>query len=125
MIGPSKLILLLQAQLLIIFRCLIQLDQLEVKILDVLSKSKDLDNDHVINMLGGVKELSSACDSRTLELNAVEEQLSRHRIRYVELSKFASRIIFVSMSLSKLSPFYLRNLKFYFEIFKEVIYNLA
>jgi hypothetical protein len=102
------------------FRCLIQLDQLEEKILDVLSKSKDLDNDHVINMLGGIKELSSACDARTLELNSIEEQLSHHRLRYVELSKFASRIIYLSMSLSKLSPFYLRNLKFYFEIFKDV-----
>lgn len=96
------------------------MDQLEEKILDVLGKSKDLDNDHVINMLGGVRELSSATDARTLELNTIEEQLSHHRVRYIELSKFASRIIYVSMSLSRLSSFYLRNLKFYFEIFKEV-----
>lgn len=71
-------------------------------------------------MLGGVRELSSACDARTMELNTIEEQLSHHRIRYIELSKYVSRIIYLSMSLSKLSPFYLRNLKFYFEIFKDV-----
>ncbi|KAI6215163.1 Dynein heavy chain at 62B [Aphelenchoides besseyi] len=102
-------------------KCLIQLDQLEEKILDVLGKSKDLDNDRVVEMLGGIRELSSACDARTLELNAVEEQLSRHRLRYVELSKFTARLIFMSMSLSKLSPFYLRNLRFYFDIFKEAV----
>jgi hypothetical protein len=72
-------------------------------------------------MLGGIKELNYAFDSRTYELNCVEEQLSHHRLRFLELSKYVARIIYISMSLSKLSPFYLRNLKFYFEIFKEVI----
>lgn len=105
-------------------RCLIQLDQLEEKILDALGKSKDLENDLIINMLGGIKELSSACEARTYELNSIEEQLSHHRLRYLELSKYVARIIFLSMSLSKLSPFYLRNLKFYFEIFKQVQFSL-
>ncbi|KAI6240858.1 Dynein heavy chain at 62B [Aphelenchoides fujianensis] len=94
---------------------------LEEKILDVLGKSKDLDNDRVVDMLGGVRELSSAYDSRTFELNAVEEQLARHRVRYTELAKYTARLIHMSMSLSKLSPFYLRNLRFYFDIFKDAV----
>ena len=97
-----------------------QLDALEEKILEVLSKSRDLDNDRVIDMLGGVRELSTACDARTYELNTVEGQLDQHRARYVDIAKYTARLIFLSMNLAKLSPYYLRNLRFYFDVFREV-----
>ncbi|CAD5217245.1 unnamed protein product [Bursaphelenchus okinawaensis] len=100
---------------------LIQLDALEEKIMDVLGKSKDLDNDRVMDMLGGVRELSQSYESRSFELNALEEKLEKLSKKFKELAIFASRLIFISMNLSKLSPFYLRTLKFYFQVFKEAV----
>uniref|UniRef100_A0A1I7RZM0 DNA-directed DNA polymerase n=1 Tax=Bursaphelenchus xylophilus TaxID=6326 RepID=A0A1I7RZM0_BURXY len=104
---------------------LIQLDALEERIMDVLGKSKDLDNDRVMDMLGGVRELSQSYESRSFELNSLEERLDRLSKKFRDLAVFASRLIFISMNLSKLSPFYLRTLKFYFNVFREAVQSDA
>lgn len=100
---------------------LIQLDALEERIMDVLGKSKDLENDRVMDMLGGVRELSTNCEQRALQLAAVEERLDKLSGRFKDLAVFAARLIFVSLNLSKLSPFYLRTLKFYFGVFRAAV----
>ena len=97
-----------------------QLDQLEEKILDALGKSKDLENERVIEMLGGVRELSAACAARTYELNNIETQLDRHRAQHVDLARYTAQLIHLSISFVELSPYYLRNLRFYFDVFREV-----
>lgn len=93
---------------------------LEEGILEVLAKSKDLDNDRAIDLLGEVRQLSAAYDERVLELQKIEAQLTSLKHRFIDIAEYGTRLVHVSLSLGKLSPFYSRSTKFYVDVFKEV-----
>ncbi|KAI1701475.1 dynein heavy chain and region d6 of dynein motor domain-containing protein [Ditylenchus destructor] len=100
-----------------------EIDVLEEGILEVLSKTKtaDLENDRAIEMLAEVNQKSAAMGKANEELVRIEEQLTQLRHRFFGVAEFAARLINVALSLSKLSPFYARTIRYYFDIFTEAV----
>jgi hypothetical protein len=97
------------------------LNESELEILDVLAKSKDLDDDIAIDILTEMHELAGLKHMRKLELREVEEQLVEIHNRFRTTLQHAAYIIEIAMNMYRLNKLYSRTLAYFFNIFKEVI----
>uniref|UniRef100_A0A915EHB8 Dynein heavy chain ATP-binding dynein motor region domain-containing protein n=1 Tax=Ditylenchus dipsaci TaxID=166011 RepID=A0A915EHB8_9BILA len=100
-----------------------QIDQLEQSILEVLSKSgaADLENDKAVEMLSEVGDLSVKLQDEDVELVRIGEQLRHLKHRFFRVAEYGARLINVALSLARLSPFYARTIRYYFNIFTEAV----
>lgn len=98
-----------------------RLNLIEVEILEVLAKSKDLDDDRAIDMLAEMHELSDKKEGIASELKDIEKQLKGLRQRFWRVIEHEARLIELSKETCQLSPFYERSLEYFFDVFKEAL----
>lgn len=98
------------------------MDTLEEAIIDSLGKrGADLEADGAIEMLANVHDLSAKFQGANAALVEVEEQLTRIRHRFFAVADYGAGLVNLALKMSKLSSFYTRTTRYYFDIFAEVI----
>lgn len=88
--------------------------------MDVLAKSKDLDDDIAIDILTEMHELTRLKHMKSLESKEVEEQLLAIHQRFLITLKYTAYLIETAIGMSRLNKLYARSLPYFFDIFKEV-----
>ena len=102
------------------FRIGRRLNEIELEILDVLARSKDLDDDIAIDILSEMHELTGQRHMKSLELREIEAQLAETHARFNATIKHTAYMIEIAMQMPKLNTHYSRTLTYFFNIFQEV-----
>ena len=97
-----------------------QSDAVEDGTLEALAKSKDLDDDRTIDLLGEVRGIAANLEEKVKELQEVEGQLEIVKNKFLNVGEFGTRLVKASVNCSKISPFYARTLRYYLEVFRKV-----
>lgn len=71
-------------------------------------------------MLVEVYQLSDTQTQTLKELADIESQLTDLRQHFFDVAEYGAKLINSALSLAKLSPFYDRTIRYYFNIFEEV-----
>ncbi|XP_043475594.1 dynein axonemal heavy chain 6 isoform X1 [Leptopilina heterotoma] len=100
-----------------------QLKNIEDKILSLLFSSGDniLDNEELIETLNNSKETSAIIFTRLIETEATEEKISVTRDKYRSVATRGSVLYFVVADLAEIDPMYQYSLKYFNQIFNNVI----
>uniref|UniRef100_A0A914PGG1 Uncharacterized protein n=1 Tax=Panagrolaimus davidi TaxID=227884 RepID=A0A914PGG1_9BILA len=98
-----------------------QSDAAEDGTLEALAKSKDLDDDKTIDLLGEVREMSKSLNEKIKELNDVEDQLEIVKQTFIKVGEFGTNLVKASVNISKISPVYARTLRYYLEVFRKAV----
>uniref|UniRef100_A0AC35FFV6 Uncharacterized protein n=1 Tax=Panagrolaimus sp. PS1159 TaxID=55785 RepID=A0AC35FFV6_9BILA len=98
-----------------------QSDAAEDGTLEALAKSKDLDDDKTIDLLGEVREMSKSLNAKIKELNEVEDQLEIVKQTFIKVGEFGTNLVKASVNISKISPVYARTLRYYLEVFRKAV----
>ncbi|XP_043266980.1 dynein axonemal heavy chain 6 [Venturia canescens] len=100
-----------------------QLQSIEEKILSLLFGSGDdiLDNEDLIETLNDSKETSAIIATRLVETEATEEKISIAREKYRSVATRGSVLYFVVGNLAEIDPMYQFSLKYFTQIFNNVI----
>ncbi|CAH0547855.1 unnamed protein product [Brassicogethes aeneus] len=104
-----------------------QLKGIEDKILFLLYNSKGniLDDEELIETLNESKETSAIIEARLVETEATEEKISIAREKYRSVATRGSVLYFVVAGLSEIDPMYQYSLKYFSQIFNNVIVTSA
>ncbi|XP_023013028.2 dynein heavy chain at 16F isoform X2 [Leptinotarsa decemlineata] len=100
-----------------------QLKNIEDKILRLLyhSKGNILDDEELIETLNESKETSAIIEARLIETEATEEKISVAREKYRSVATRGSVLYFVVAQLAEIDPMYQYSLKYFNQIFNNVI----
>eukprot|EP01037_Dinobryon_pediforme_P043113 gene43113-53914_t len=100
-----------------------QLQQLEAKILQMLSESEGniLDDEVLINTLSESKLTSIAIGERVAEAEITEQDINEARGRYLSAATRGSIIYFVIADLGGIDPMYQYSLGYYTSLFSRCI----
>ncbi|KAG5888365.1 hypothetical protein JTB14_033502 [Gonioctena quinquepunctata] len=100
-----------------------QLKSIEDKILRLLYQSEGniLDDEELIETLNESKETSAIIEARLIETEATEEKISVAREKYRSVATRGSVLYFVVAQLAEIDPMYQYSLKYFNQIFNNVI----
>lgn len=100
-----------------------QLQQLEAKILQMLSESEGniLDDEVLINTLSESKVTALAIAERVAEAEITEAEINEARARYLDVATRGSIIYFVVADLALIDPMYQYSLGYYSNLFRKCI----
>lgn len=101
-----------------------ELQEIEDKILDVLSNSQNiLDDESAIDVLTEAKNKSNLIGERQAAADLTERTIDETRMSYQEVSREASCLFFVIADLGNIDPMYQYSLSYYIDLFTQAISN--